>query len=86
MELKVYRMNDCDWWADYSEVEADLNYMRYLIEECGVPEYDVESEPEELSEEEMCTLEYITGDGERMSFQEYLPIFGEPGFFASTEW
>jgi len=88
---KVYEMNDCDWWADFSPDEAKKNYSEFIDIDDG------ESEPVELTEEEMDRLTYATDDdypdGEvsTITFKqqiEYMIKNGEkfPCFFASTEY
>ena len=88
---KVYEMNDCDWWADFSLEEARKNYSDFIEIE------DDESEPVELTIEEMQELTYAKDcdypDSKvfTITFKQQLEHMikkGEkfPCFFASTEY
>ena len=86
-KLKVYRMNDYDWWADYSEDEARKNYTDWQIETCGIDKEDVDTDcMYELSEEQMLKAAFIDEDAsETVTFKDYLDANKRKGFFASTE-
>ena len=96
MELKVYEMNEYDWWADFSIEEAKTNYLQFT----GLDEEDCKEDwedgwPSELTEEDMNRLEYAPDPYEepnalKRSFKEELQKRIEEGeigsqFFASTE-
>jgi hypothetical protein len=93
-ELKIYCMNDCDYWLDYSLDEAKKNYC----ELCGEIDDNVD-EAFELSDDQLDTLCYTVPQDEkpsyceagRYSFREMLILFldneeNKPGLFASTEY
>ena len=80
-KLKVYRMDDYDWWADYSEGEARRNYLEYT----GVEEENI-SDMEQVTEEEMEKYKYQDEDMDvAISFKERLERNPIQGLFASTE-
>ena len=82
-QMKIFKMNDCDWWMDTDLESAKKNYIVF-----------VEAEPEsvedarEMTEEELDNHVFHPDDdiGEPCSFRER---FEEqdlvPQFFASTE-
>lgn len=90
-KLKVFRMNDYDWWADFDIEAAQANYKKWQIEVCGSLASEIEIDARELSEEEMNRLRFRYEDSdETMSFNDelkYRVAKGEigPQFFASTE-
>ena len=85
-QLKIYKMNEFDWWADYSEEEAIKNYLSEML----------------LDEDEIDEVEEVTGgdldkllfakdvEGENITFRERLEFLNEdrnePQLFASTEY
>lgn len=88
--MKIYRMNDCDWWVGESLDACKADY----IEECGDPE-SVE-DARELTDEELDRLKFTDTDedevpiGEKRSFREQLAREVAQGgtfprMFASTE-
>jgi hypothetical protein len=88
-KIKIYQLNDCDWWADYSLELAIENYLN----ETGVSYEEGIENPHELSDEEMKTMIHIgdSGLGPRMSFIDRLLLDIEGGcqfpcLFASTEY
>lgn len=79
-KLKVYQMNECDWWADYSKEEARKNYIKYIGEE------DVIDDMIEESEKRMITLKYKDEDMKTaITFEQQLVRCPIVGLFASTE-
>ena len=79
-ELKVYRMNEYDWWADYSAEKARKNYT----EMAGDPEC-IDDMVEE-SEKRMITLKYKDEDMDTaITFEQQLVRCPVVGLFASTE-
>lgn len=88
-KIKVFRLNDCDWWADLSLEDAIKNYLN----ETGVSTEDGIEGPYELSDEEMKTLIHSgeEGAGPCMSFIDRLILDIEigarfPCLFATTEY
>lgn len=78
--LKVYRMNECDWWCDYSLEQAKRNYINDTC--CDVS--DTEDSEEQMGLNE---CKYKDEDMEEaITFAEQLAKMKNPGFFASTEW
>ncbi len=86
--LKVYRMNDCDWWCDYSLEEAEEHFKEYFGKDALLDDVL------ELTNTELETLTYCAGklwlfDGcaEKIeySFKQELRYRKKPGFFATTE-
>ena len=51
-KAKVFSMNDCDWWADYSKEEAEKNYLKYTGTTAEDELWD-EDEPSELSDKDL---------------------------------
>jgi len=84
-DLKVFKMNDCDWWLDYSEMEAIKNYSDFI--DC-IPEDATEQH--ELTNEELKDHVFCLEDNVEYSFFEELQrrqsISNKPDFFASTEY
>ena len=94
-EAKVYEMNECDWWADYSMEDAKKNYLKFT----GMGLDDVKEDweegwPVELSEDDLDRIKYSPDpyeepDAEKRTFREELDgrIKKDevPGFFATTE-
>jgi len=81
---KVYEMNDCDWWVDFSPEEARKNYSDFV-------EGDDTDDPVELTEEDLSSLTFFSEESETITFKEQLECMikkGEvfPCFFASTEY
>jgi hypothetical protein len=88
-DIKIFQLNECDWWADYSLEKAIENYLH----ETGVPYVDGIENPHELSDHEMKTLIHSGEDGigPKMSFIDRLIMDIEKGatfpcLFASTEY
>ena len=87
-DLKIFQMNECDWWMDVSLVEAKKNYPKFI--DHGDIE-DILDNPYELTEKELKDLKYFDVELEtRCSFLEELQrrqsISDGPEFFASTEY
>ena len=86
--MKVFAMNDCDWWAAETLEAAKAAYLK----ETGLEEADDPfDDPHELTPEEMDRLRFHSKDWAVRSFQEQLDWMiasGQdfPAFFASTEY
>ena len=87
-DLKVFKMNECDWWYDKSLEDAKKNYPIAI----DTPPDECLEDPYELTEEQLQVLEYYHDDSygaDKSSFKEELQrmqsISDEPSFFASTE-
>jgi len=91
-QIKVFSMNEYDWWADFSLDEARKNYRAYLLKENLISEIDDFDEPEELSIEEMHQSRFYDGyDDQIRTFYDQLLVMidrGEefPCLFGSTEY
>jgi len=86
-KLKVYKINDCDWWCDYSLEEA----MNHYREELGYTSEDDEfifDDPHELTDDELNKYQFVDDNEEKTisSFNDELFKRTEFGFFASTEY
>ncbi len=87
-DLKVFKMNDCDWWMDYNLIDAIINYSEFIM----IPSEESTDDPYQLSKKSLNTLEFYPDDDSvnKYSFLEELQrrqsISAEPGFFASTEY
>lgn len=86
--LKVFEVNDCDWYAAKTAQEARDAYM----EETGFDGTDTDvlhplEEVRELTDEEMDTLLFTNEDGFQHTFRQELALRDqdEARFFASTE-
>ena len=89
MAVKVFKLNQCDWWAgeDLETVKA-----AYLAEMGVDSEID---NPHEVTDLELQTLKFVEGDDpvpeEGWTFKQQLDFMvlydrKFPCFFASTEW
>lgn len=85
--MKVFQMNECDWYMAESAEEARVKYARDYD-----PGDDSENQPRELELHEMHNLMFIDEDGADLprSFAEELKIRLAKenvthGLFASTE-
>jgi len=86
--MKVFQMNECDWYMAESAEEARIGYDRDYD-----PGDDSENQPRELEEYEMQSLMFTDEDGADLprSFAEELKIRlskenVKHGIFASTEY
>ena len=86
--IRVYRMDDIEWWAGES-LEACIAEGRRL---CGEECYPDDShEQHELSDDEMAHLKFVDEDGSTRTFAEELArriAAGEsfPQPFAAEDW
>jgi hypothetical protein len=86
-KLKVFEINDCEWFADYSLEEAIQHYKEFT----GCDDPDNFSEACKVPYSEMQRLKYVTeetkknGEPKLISFARQLKTFTEPGYFATTE-
>ena len=88
--MKVFRMNDYDWWADETLEKAIANYRADQLTMVNEDDIDT-SDAYEVSDEAMEALRYHDDNGPTWSFREELNrriAAGEPFpcLFASTEW
>lgn len=59
LPLRVFRLNDCDWWLAHTLEEAKASY----IADCGpMAEEEAFDEPRELTKEELRTLHFVDTD------------------------
>lgn len=85
-EIKVFALNDCDWYAATSLKEA----IRAWKEETGMTDEELDS-PTEVTEQDMDRLKFIDEDtNEKRTFREELKRRIDakakfPQFFATTE-
>lgn len=91
--IKIFRMNDCDWWAAEDMESAIIAYLS----ESGFIRGDV-PDVRELTDDEMDTLQFIPDDPDEdgieiITFREMLERMTAPGGmgffpcgFASTEY
>lgn len=89
--IKVFRLDDCDWWAGES-LQACIDEAR---RQCGAGSYcDAESEGHELTGDEMRRLKIHRDEFARdkpITFEQHLAELivckseRFPQFFASTE-
>lgn len=81
--LKVFQMNEYEWWCDFTIDEAIDNYL----EATGVTEEEGLDDPNELTEEQlkMLTIRVNDDSDKTMTFEQYLTTFNLPGLFATTE-
>jgi hypothetical protein len=89
--MKIFQMNDCDWWIGESLAACKADYIANYCEEDAI-----EEDAHELTDEELDTLIFTDYDederptGTKRTFREQLAIEvasgGEfPRMFASTE-
>jgi hypothetical protein len=83
--MKVFRINDCDWWFGSSLEQAIAAYMA----ETGLPFDEAVDSPRELTPEELAKHTYCDDDGTTHSFAEEVERMLSEGkancLFASTE-
>jgi len=87
-ELKVFQMNDCDWWADYSKDEARKNYLEALSEkDLSDPHNYIDDDYfGDLSEGALNELFFRESrECTKITFKARLAQLDKPQFFASTE-
>lgn len=93
LPMRVFRMNDCDWWMARSLDEAKADY----ISQTGSTEDELCPDARELTEEELDRLRFTDTDeyerpiGKTCSFRKELQRridagVTRPGMFASTEY
>lgn len=87
MKLKVFKMNDCDWYIAPNLEGA----IKSIMCDHGSPKEDCVDSPTELSFEDMGKLKFIHDDYGEMTFaQEFYRLvsggFTKAGLFASTEY
>jgi len=88
--LKVFKMNDYEWWMAESIEEAKKQYAVYLKGVVGDDE--IENDPEELTDGDLERLNYVDDYDQSISrsFKEELDrriAKGDKGgFFATTEY
>lgn len=85
--IKIYSLDDIEWWAGES-LEACVQEGR---RQCGEDCYPESSDQYELSEEQIQELKFIDEDGSTRTFAEELDrriAAGEtfPQSFAAAEW
>jgi hypothetical protein len=84
--MKVYRLNDCDWWAGESLQACADAYCAGV----DLSPDEALDDPSELSDEEMQQSFFDEEAGETRTFSEQLGRMIDsgvkfPAFFASTE-
>lgn len=87
--LKVFKMNDYDWFADYSKEEAIIHYKETM----GTTDDEIDEVEElskmELKEQRLVFVDEPKGkDGKHpsVSFYKFLKGMKRPDIFASTEY
>lgn len=85
--IRVYRMDDIEWWAGESLAACVAEGRRQWGDEC----YPDDGEQYELSDEQMQRLKFLDEDGNTRTFAEELSrrvAAGEtfPQPFAATDW
>jgi hypothetical protein len=92
MDLKIFRINDCEWWCGYETPESML---KAYMEITGLSHEDATGDedalPVELSQDQVNHYRYHLESGDTVTFAEELQIMLEAGetfpcFFATTEW
>ena len=86
--IKVFRLNDCDWWAGENLESVKKDYLK----ETGLDAEEAFDDPEEITEEIMNKGKYVDEDGKNeRTFKEELDSMIKngtkfPAFFASSEY
>jgi len=83
-KLKVFKMNDYDWWADYSSEEAEKNYTSFVASQCDGDE--ATDGAILLNSEDLLSHTFHDEDGSTGTFKEQLEKIDDPQFFGSTEY
>lgn len=86
--IRVYRMDDMEWWAGESLAACVAEGRRQCGDECYP---DDEGEQYELSDEQMQRLKFMDEDGSKRTFAEELARRIEAGEnfpqqFAAEDW
>lgn len=87
-DIKIFRVDDCDWYAAKTQDEA----IKKAMHDSGESrQYYEEEGGSELSEESMLKLKYVEDDGTEKTFRKKLDeLIAEgchfPCMFASTEY
>ena len=89
MKPKIFKMNECDYWIDFSFEEAKYNYTKFTSTTPEGNEWD-QFPPEELTEEQLNSYNYYDAESNKVtSFKKELENRLKenkiPGFFATTE-
>ena len=84
--MRIFRMNDCDWWMAETLEDAKRDYM---ASGHGLREEEALDDPGEVSDSDMDRLQFTEDDGKH-SFRAELAIRvgrrEDSQFFASTEY
>lgn len=86
-KIKVFQMDDIEWWAGESQEACVAEGKR----QCGPDCYDEPDEYRELTEADMQHLQFVDEDGSKRSFAEELARMVATGSefpcpFAATDW
>lgn len=88
MKIKIFQLNDCDWWAG-----EDLKSVKKVYAEEVDSDSDLTEDARELTEKEMNELVFAdeTGSGNGRSFKDQLKRLIDNGqefpcFFATSEY
>jgi len=86
--MKIFKMNEYDWWMDIDLESAKDNYTKHHLEIDDIESLDIES-AKELTYDELDKLRFIKDedDNPECSFREHMNELDQtPQFFASTEY
>lgn len=74
--MKIYRINDCDWWMAESKEQAIADYRKNIEDD---PDYSNPEEVEEISDEDMDRLRFVYHDVSENELVEYRQRFQSIG-------
>jgi len=85
--MKIFKMNDYDWWMDIDLESAKDNYTKHHLEIDDLENLDIDSAVE-LTVEELDGHMFMDEEGlHKCSFREEMESMDQiPRFFASTEY
>ena len=58
--MKIYQINDCDWWMAPTKEQAIADYRTQISDE---PDYSIKDEVHELTDEELDQKKFCFHDG-----------------------
>jgi hypothetical protein len=76
IELKIYRINDCDWWLAETKEQAIADYRKHFGSD---PDYSNPDEVAEMTDEEMDRFRFVYWDMTASELATYREQFASLG-------
>ena len=83
--MNIYKMNDFDYVAAKSAIQAREEYKKYWLE-CGNSLDDIDMQNMFQVEDTSKKIIYDEDSSKYYTFEEFLKLNNKPGFFCSTEY